>query len=33
MSAPPAGVRGHARDVYSQNGEDGILERVFELLG
>ncbi len=23
----------HARDVYSQNGEDGILERIFELLG
>jgi hypothetical protein len=23
----------HARDVHSQNGEDGILERVFDLLG
>jgi hypothetical protein len=28
-----AGLVEHARDVHSQNGEDGILERIFELLG
>jgi hypothetical protein len=33
MSASPTGVQEHARDVYSQNGEDGILERIFDLLG
>ena len=38
MAAEPAPSRiaplqPYARDVFSQNGEDGILERVFELLG
>jgi hypothetical protein len=32
MTAPQSGLQGYARDNYSQNGEDGILERIFELL-
>jgi hypothetical protein len=33
LSSPTAGLSSHARDEFSQNGEDGILERIFELLG
>lgn len=31
-SAAAAPLADHARDVHSQNGEDGILERIFSLL-
>jgi hypothetical protein len=31
--APASGLSGYARDEFSQNGEDGILGRIFELLG
>jgi hypothetical protein len=33
MSEPPAHLQRFARRVYSESGEDGILERLFELLG
>ena len=33
MSDPFAGLNAYARDVHSQNGEDGILERIFAILG
>jgi hypothetical protein len=33
LSDLPAGLTAYGRDVHSQNGEDGILERIFELLG
>lgn len=32
MSEPPADLQRFARRVYSESGEDGILERLFELL-
>jgi hypothetical protein len=33
MSTQTSTLADHARDVHSQNGEDGILERIFDLLG
>lgn len=33
MSEPPIHLQRFARRVYSESGEDGILERLFELLG
>ena len=33
MSGSTSALADYGRDVHSQNGEDGILERIFELLG